>query len=465
MAKESPRVRGWLMTLTYEDMSSMPSFWLEYDNNGQIQEFNFDGDSVSVGRDKSSDFVLDHPTVSRQHAVVASKNGGFYLVVLSRGGMTAINGQQVQGEVMLHDGSMVHLGQLKFRFRSNHATAKPAGGHQQMASGQFGGSQSGQFGNSHTGQSQSANQSGGFSQPNASGFGAGGAQNVPNAQNPQDSGGYGFGELPSSGSSPTNSLGAGAAESSAEPQAQQSRQQPGGEPASGDQAPEDNKDSGIISWDEIASSSEATDGDAEAGAQGPLQKKKKDEETNPMLVIVAGAAIVGLMWFTFFGDGPAGVNTKDDSSPLEDQSPMALEVSCMGESACLQQAKESYKVGSEKLEKKGAAISNLFEGYKKLLETELYLEKAGKKEPLAEMADFEAKKSAARDELTSIFKNERVKYHQAKKRSQHIPMAQSLDAVKVYFPDKTAREHRWALNEEMEMKRKGIYPKHVYPKR
>lgn len=181
--------------------------------------------------------------------------------------------------------------------------------------------------------------------------------------------------------------------------------------------------------------------------------------------MVAGAAILGLLWFTFFNDAGGAGGKKKDATPIEDQPPVSIDVTCMGESACERKAQEAYRVGMEKLEKKGVAIPNRFEGYKKLLETEKYLEKAGKSELPKAMDKLETAKAAVRAELTSIWKERRLQYHNAKKRSRHREMAQALDAVKAYFPDSTAREHRWAANEELDMKKKGIYPKHVYPER
>jgi pSer/pThr/pTyr-binding forkhead associated (FHA) protein len=104
----------------------MGSFRFEYEKNGQVQTFPFDGDSITVGRDKSSDFVLDHPTVSRQHAVVVDDGGGeFRLVVLSQGGLTAVDGDKIEGDAQLYDESLVHFGELNFHFRSELAPPKP----------------------------------------------------------------------------------------------------------------------------------------------------------------------------------------------------------------------------------------------------------------------------------------------------------------------------------------------------
>lgn len=105
------------------------SFRLEFEHQGELQEIAFDQDSITIGRDRSSDFVLDHPTVSRQHALVVQEGpSDFRLVVLSRGGMTALDGQRVEtDEVELYDGAMVQLGQYSVRFRSEEAPSQPVG--------------------------------------------------------------------------------------------------------------------------------------------------------------------------------------------------------------------------------------------------------------------------------------------------------------------------------------------------
>nr|MBA2661203.1 FHA domain-containing protein [Lujinxingiaceae bacterium] len=105
----------------------MASFWLEYEQNGNLQKFPFDAQSISIGRDKGSDFVLDHPTISRQHALIMNDGqGSFRLVALSRGGLTALEGTPVQSEIALYDGAVLHLGKLWFRFRSEYAPRRPA---------------------------------------------------------------------------------------------------------------------------------------------------------------------------------------------------------------------------------------------------------------------------------------------------------------------------------------------------
>ncbi len=98
-------------------------FKLEYLVDGQRMEQPFNRNQITIGRDASVDFVLNSNTVSRQHAVITVDQNGARLTVLSRGGLTAVNGRQVSGEVPLVDGCQIHFGQLAFTFRSEHSPA------------------------------------------------------------------------------------------------------------------------------------------------------------------------------------------------------------------------------------------------------------------------------------------------------------------------------------------------------
>ena len=106
----------------------MASFRLEFEQGGETRQVSFDKDSISIGRDRSSDFVLDHPTVSRQHALIVHEGPGqFQLVVLSRGGLTAIDGQPVEAsEIDLYDGAGLTFGQYTVCFRSEEAPKAPS---------------------------------------------------------------------------------------------------------------------------------------------------------------------------------------------------------------------------------------------------------------------------------------------------------------------------------------------------
>ncbi|MGM0555682.1 MAG: FHA domain-containing protein [Myxococcota bacterium] len=446
----------------------MNNFWLEYNQNGEVQEFTFDGPSVAIGRDKSSDFVLDHPTVSRQHAVIRRDGPGqFVLRVLSRGGLTAIDGQQVQGEVPLHDGANINLGKLSFRFRSDNAPQQPQhnlGGAQApqgpSSSGSFGapgGGNTGGGGQQHQGGGAQHGQGG---QAN-SGFGSG-------------SGNSGFGPSQNQGGAvggfAQSSFGGGQQAGGAAPgqnQGQNQQNQAAGQDGSvSDEEPQaDGPD--IVSWDDIASSEEAMkDASPEDRAKSVFERmeegQKKQEETRPGLIIVAGIAIVGLMAYIFLGGGTGGGAGGEEDTKFDSSKQLEVEVECLGKADCVKKAKSAYNVGNEKLEKAGAAISNRFEGYKSLLEAEEYLEESGMSEPPPSMTDLEQRQTEAKAQLDALFRNFHVAYHQAKNAKNHQRMAESLSNIISYFPDKKAPQHQWAQGRIRWMKQKGIYPAKSY---
>ena len=82
----------------------MSHFWLEVESDGHRNRFDFEKPTVSIGRDPTSDFHLDHPTISRQHALFVTNQGTVQLVVLSRNGLTAVDGNRVQGTLDLRPG-------------------------------------------------------------------------------------------------------------------------------------------------------------------------------------------------------------------------------------------------------------------------------------------------------------------------------------------------------------------------
>lgn len=388
----------------------MTSFWLEHEENGQTREFPFNSNHISIGREKSAGFVLDHPTVSRQHAVISHKQGAFYLQVLSQNGLTALDGRQVHGEVELNDKSVIQIGQLKFRFRSD-----------QAASGR---------------------------EP----LGASPELDESNWADYSVDGHAGTGSSKDLGSS---SRGAGISGQSSEDYANSYTLD------SMSDGERFRKEAGIVSWDEIASSSEAMDGPDERPQQTIHQRMQasKEEKTNPLLVLLALAAIGGLIYYSFFYDTAGQVDQGQDRIPFDERPTVEIDVECLGVSACTQSAHRAYKVGIEKLEQHNVAVTNRFEGYKKLLEVEEYLEKAGVDELPEAMANLPERRETARAELDREFRNYRLEFLKAQARKEHHNMAVNLQIIQQLFPDSTAREYLWAAEEIREMKGQGIYPR------
>jgi pSer/pThr/pTyr-binding forkhead associated (FHA) protein len=70
---------------------------------------------LTIGREPSSDVPVHKEDVSRRHAYVLRTPQGFLLVDSSLHG-TFLNGERVQAQCILHDGDVIEVGHLSFRF-------------------------------------------------------------------------------------------------------------------------------------------------------------------------------------------------------------------------------------------------------------------------------------------------------------------------------------------------------------
>lgn len=367
----------------------MTSFWLEFEYGGQVQQAHFEKSSISIGRDRASDFVLDHPTVSRQHALIVHRGGGvFQLVVLSRGGLTALEQQPVQSsEVNLYDGARITLGQHTLRFRCPQAIGAPGGGPAAVASA---------------------------------------------APSPMQGAWDGQLATPS-------------------------------EPAPSPGPVEDAKsDAGIVSWDEIAASSEAQE-EEEASSLSDFErirraKAKSDEQTNPVLVGGAGIIIVGMLVFLLFGGGSKKGGSEQNQVNFQDMAPLEVNVRCLDQGSCRRDALRSYALAVETFESRDVEVGNLYESYRHLMEAKAYLDAGGIAEAPVEMKDWQTLHDRTRGELNELFDRFRMQHHQASSRKRYNEMAEVIGLVMAYFPDRTSREYRWARDEETNMRARGVFP-------
>jgi Mg-chelatase subunit ChlD len=69
---------------------------------------------VSLGRGEDNDIVIPHPSVSRSHARLARQDGSFVLTDLNSTNGSYVNNHQVQGSVVVSNGSEVRLGDIRF---------------------------------------------------------------------------------------------------------------------------------------------------------------------------------------------------------------------------------------------------------------------------------------------------------------------------------------------------------------
>jgi pSer/pThr/pTyr-binding forkhead associated (FHA) protein len=73
------------------------------------------GEVMKIGRDLSSDMVLQEPEVARRHAVIRW-NGGNFIISPFAGAVTRVNGERIAAATTLNDGDVVSLGRTTLRF-------------------------------------------------------------------------------------------------------------------------------------------------------------------------------------------------------------------------------------------------------------------------------------------------------------------------------------------------------------
>jgi predicted metal-dependent hydrolase len=93
-----------------------------------------DKNKVIFGRAKTSDCIMSHPTVSREHFVVERNNGKIFLVDRGSENGTHANGERVSSWVELNDGDKIQAGPFTLIFEvSNQGEQLPIDGSQQLS--------------------------------------------------------------------------------------------------------------------------------------------------------------------------------------------------------------------------------------------------------------------------------------------------------------------------------------------
>jgi VWFA-related protein len=72
---------------------------------------------VTIGRSQDSDLMIDHNTVSRQHAVIKLEEGEFRLYDMGSTNGTFVGDERIREPVALQDGSVVTFGEKPFIFK------------------------------------------------------------------------------------------------------------------------------------------------------------------------------------------------------------------------------------------------------------------------------------------------------------------------------------------------------------
>lgn len=81
------------------------------------QRYSLNAPSVVLGRSSEADILVDDTGVSRRHLEIRTENGASRAIDLGSTNGSFVNGQKVQGEADLTDGSTIAMGRTRITFR------------------------------------------------------------------------------------------------------------------------------------------------------------------------------------------------------------------------------------------------------------------------------------------------------------------------------------------------------------
>ncbi|MBE9506540.1 MAG: FHA domain-containing protein [Chloroflexi bacterium] len=110
-----PPPAGGTMLLDRTPRMSMVG-WL-IDRRHPDHRFDIAKPAVTIGRAQNCDVVVDHATVSRQHATIKLEEDQFRLYDLGSSNGTFVGEHRVREPVTLEDGATVHFGTMEYIFK------------------------------------------------------------------------------------------------------------------------------------------------------------------------------------------------------------------------------------------------------------------------------------------------------------------------------------------------------------
>src|SRR5437016_11661288 len=95
----------------------MPFTLLIAEGAGRGRRFRFARESVAIGRGPENDVVLDDGAVSRAHARIERRGGGWVLLDRASANGTRLNGAALEASAALRDRDRIEIGKVTFEFR------------------------------------------------------------------------------------------------------------------------------------------------------------------------------------------------------------------------------------------------------------------------------------------------------------------------------------------------------------
>jgi pSer/pThr/pTyr-binding forkhead associated (FHA) protein len=77
-------------------------------------EYSLMKDEITIGRGEDNDVVIPHASVSRRHARLMRRDGGFELMDLNSTNGSYVDDRQIHGSAFLSSGSQLRLGDIRF---------------------------------------------------------------------------------------------------------------------------------------------------------------------------------------------------------------------------------------------------------------------------------------------------------------------------------------------------------------
>jgi len=91
---------------------------------GENRVFDLYGDDVTIGRERGHDMQLAHASVSRDHAQVAWRSGGYVVIDSGSHNGVYVNGQRVDEPVALKTGDLIRLGRFELIYITGEVPAR-----------------------------------------------------------------------------------------------------------------------------------------------------------------------------------------------------------------------------------------------------------------------------------------------------------------------------------------------------